>query len=187
MYILVSYCGPISLRAVCLARIAHGGAHSSFSSRESQSKSSRTSDSKMEIFPWLSNIYRWRIYLWIVSYALLGWPYVPFSQDVSWPGFLYCQKYLGFGFVCVCRPIGVWRGSLCFRNASRGTLNQSNIEILARMRPGKMAHMVTLCITENSKHIKQRQKHLCQRHTQPFWSEHLTGRARAALNWNYKL
>ncbi len=39
-------------------------------SRESQSKSSRTSDSKMEIFPWISNIYRWRIYLWIVSYAL---------------------------------------------------------------------------------------------------------------------
>ncbi len=36
---------------------------------ESQSKSSCTSDSKMEIFPWLSNIYRWRIYLWNVSYA----------------------------------------------------------------------------------------------------------------------
>ncbi len=28
------------------------------------------SDSKMEIFPWVSNIYRWRIYLWNVSYAL---------------------------------------------------------------------------------------------------------------------
>ncbi len=39
-------------------------------SRESQSKSSRTSDSKMEILPWLSNIYRLRMYLWIVSYAL---------------------------------------------------------------------------------------------------------------------
>ncbi len=25
--------------------------------------------SKMNIFPWLSNIYRWRIYLWNVSYA----------------------------------------------------------------------------------------------------------------------
>ncbi len=39
-------------------------------SGELQSKSSCTSDSKMEIFPWLSNIYRWRIYLWNVSYAL---------------------------------------------------------------------------------------------------------------------
>ncbi len=39
-------------------------------SRESQSKSSCTSDSKMNIFTWLSNIYRWRIYLWNVSYAL---------------------------------------------------------------------------------------------------------------------
>ncbi len=33
---------------------------------ESQSKSSCTSDNKMEIFPWLSNIYRWRIYRWNV-------------------------------------------------------------------------------------------------------------------------
>ncbi len=28
------------------------------------------SDSNMEISPWLSNIYRWRIYLWNVSYAV---------------------------------------------------------------------------------------------------------------------
>ncbi len=34
-----------------------------------QIKSSWTSDSKMNIFPWLSNIYRWRIYLWNLSYA----------------------------------------------------------------------------------------------------------------------
>ncbi len=29
-----------------------------------------TADRKMEIFPWLSNIYRWRVYLWNVSYVL---------------------------------------------------------------------------------------------------------------------
>ncbi len=38
----------------------------------------------------------------------------------------------------------VWHRFLMFSNASRGTLNQSNIEILARTRPGKMARMVTL-------------------------------------------
>ncbi len=32
-------------------------------SRGSQIKSSCTSDSKLDIFPWLSNIYRWIIYL----------------------------------------------------------------------------------------------------------------------------
>ncbi len=42
---------------------------------------------------------------------ILGWPYVPFFLDMSWPGFLYCLKYLSFGFVCVCRPIGVWHQS----------------------------------------------------------------------------
>ncbi len=44
----------------------------------------------------------------------LGWPYVPFVPDASWPGFLYCLKYLGFGFVCVCRLIGVWHRFLMF-------------------------------------------------------------------------
>ncbi len=34
-----------------------------------KAEGSCTSDSKMEIFPWLSNIYRWRLYLWNVSYA----------------------------------------------------------------------------------------------------------------------
>ncbi len=43
-----------------------------------------------------------------------------------------------------------------------------------------------LCITENSKHIKQREKHLSAAHA-AFLSEHLRGRARAALNWNYRL
>ncbi len=29
-----------------------------------------------------------------------------FSPDVSWPGFLYCLKYLGFGFVvCADRTV----------------------------------------------------------------------------------
>ncbi len=68
-------------------------------SRESQSKSSRTSDSKMEIFPWLSNIYRWRIYLWNVSYALRKTACLkhikqrlcqrhtqPFCQSIWWQG-----------------------------------------------------------------------------------------------------
>ncbi len=32
--------------------------------------SSSTPDSKMDIFAWLSNIYRWKIYLWHVSYTL---------------------------------------------------------------------------------------------------------------------
>ncbi len=36
---------------------------------ESQSKCSCASDRNCFIFPWLSNIYRWRIYLWNVSYA----------------------------------------------------------------------------------------------------------------------
>ncbi len=26
---------------------------------------------------------------------------MPFFPDASWPGFLHCLKYLGFGFVCV--------------------------------------------------------------------------------------
>ncbi len=37
-------------------------------SGELQSRSSCTSERKMDMFPWLSNIYRWRIYLWNVSY-----------------------------------------------------------------------------------------------------------------------
>ncbi len=82
--------------------------------------------------------------VWRSGYARLGWPYVPFFPDASWPGFLYCLKYLGFGFVCVYRPIGVWHRFLMISKRSQSTLNQSNIEILARMRPGKMARMVTL-------------------------------------------
>ncbi len=85
--------------------------------------------------------------MFITTY--LGWPYVPFFPDTSWPGFLYCQKYLEFDFVC--RLIGVWNRFLMFSKCSRGTLNQSNIEILARIRirdpyPGQMARMVTLYI-----------------------------------------
>ncbi len=34
-------------------------------------------------------------------FVMVGWPYAPFFPDASWPGFLYCLKYLGFGFVCV--------------------------------------------------------------------------------------
>ncbi len=30
-----------------------------------------------------------------------------------WPGFLYYLTYLGFGFICVCRPIGHTDGPLC--------------------------------------------------------------------------
>ncbi len=67
----------------------------------------------------------------------LGWPYVPFIPDASWSGFLYCLYYLGFGFVCVCRLIGVVYdiGSLCFRNALKVFWIKVNIEILARTRP----------------------------------------------------
>ncbi len=72
--------------------------------------------------------------------------YVPFFPDASWPGFLYCLKYLGFVFVCVFRPIGVWHRFLMFLKRSWGTLNQNNIEILARTHLGKMAGMVTLVI-----------------------------------------
>ncbi len=82
--------------------------------------------------------------LYVYLYVNVGWSYMPFFPDASWPGFLYCLKYLGFGFVCVCRPIGVWHRFLRFLKSSRGTLNQSNIEILDRTRPGKMARMVTL-------------------------------------------
>ncbi len=80
---------------------------------------------------------------------------MPFFPDASWPEFLYCLKYLGFGFVCVCRPIGVWHRFLVFSKRSRGTLNQSNIEILARTRPGKMARMVTLDISQEWKKCGQ--------------------------------
>ncbi len=47
---------------------------------------------------------------------------MPFFPKASWPGFLYCLKYLGFGFVCVCRPIGVWHRFLVFSKHSRDTL-----------------------------------------------------------------
>ncbi len=31
----------------------------------------------------------------------LGWPYMPFFLDASWPGFMYCLKYLDLGlFAC---------------------------------------------------------------------------------------
>ncbi len=33
------------------------------------SHASPTPDSKIDMFAWLSNIYRWKIYLWHVSYA----------------------------------------------------------------------------------------------------------------------
>ncbi len=64
VYFIQSYCALISLRSVwhaCFKSVKFSG--------KSQNRSSCTSDSKMDIFPWLSNIYRWRIYLWNVSYA----------------------------------------------------------------------------------------------------------------------
>ncbi len=50
-------------------------------------------------------------------------------------------KISGFGFVCVCR-----HQFLMFSKRSRGILNQSNIEILARTYLGNMACMVVLVI-----------------------------------------
>ncbi len=44
----------------------------------------------------------------------VGWPYEPFVLEASWPGFLYWLKYLGFCFVCVCRPTGV-----CLQNTTQ--------------------------------------------------------------------
>ncbi len=58
---------------------------------------------------------------------MIGLPYMPY-----FPGFLYCLKYLGFDFVFMCSPISVGHQFLMFSKRSRGTLNQSNIEILSR-------------------------------------------------------
>ncbi len=71
MYILVRGIAHLFHCALCLACMRRRSfwMKSVKFSGESQSKSSCTSDSKMEIFPWLSNIYRWRIYLWNVSYT----------------------------------------------------------------------------------------------------------------------
>ncbi len=63
-----SCCAPVTLR-VCLVRVRSFYIKSVKFSRESQSRRLMLSDSKMDIFPWLSNIYRWRIYLWNISYA----------------------------------------------------------------------------------------------------------------------
>ncbi len=80
---------------------ARGGARSKWSqwslAENRKAEGSCASDSKMEIFPWLSNIYRWRIYLWKVSYAFrktahlkhikhaafLSEPFVNYRLDLS--------------------------------------------------------------------------------------------------------
>ncbi len=74
----------------------------------------------------------------------LGWPYVPFSQDASWPGFLYCfdSKYLEMRFENIRNR--VIHRSVCTRKQSQILDILGNTEILARTRPGKMARMVTL-------------------------------------------
>ncbi len=69
---------------------------------------------------------------------------VTIRDSLPWPGFLYCLKYLGFDFVFMCSPISVGHQFLMFSKRSRGTLNQSNIEVLVRTCPGKMASMVIL-------------------------------------------
>ncbi len=58
VYFNPSYCTPISLCSVCLTRM-----------RSEPSLGSLTENRKMEIFPLLSIIYRWRIYLWNISNA----------------------------------------------------------------------------------------------------------------------
>ncbi len=80
----------------------------------------------------------------ILSSFTLGWPYVPFSQDASWPGFLYCfdSKYLEMRFENIRNR--VIHRSVCTRKQSQILDILGNIEILARTRPGKMARMVTL-------------------------------------------
>jgi len=40
---------------------------------------------------------------------ILGWPYVPFSQDVSCPGFLICIKCPSFGFVFIFAEGNGWK------------------------------------------------------------------------------
>ncbi len=63
-------------------------------SGESHAEGSSTTDSKMEIFPWLSNICRLRIYLWNVSYALRKTPHIK------------CIKR--YKYICQ----SIWRGKL---------------------------------------------------------------------------
>ncbi len=57
-----------------------------------QSKSSCTSDRKIEIFPWLSNIYRWRIYLWNVSNAFRKRAHSSNSASLSEHTQPFCQS-----------------------------------------------------------------------------------------------
>ncbi len=80
----------------------------------------------------------------ILGNIRLGWPYVPFSQDASWPGFLYCfdSKYLEMRFENIRNR--VIHRSVCTRKQSQILDILGYIEILARTRPGKMARMVTL-------------------------------------------
>ncbi len=63
--LLCSYVIALCVWRTCVRRCAFWTKFVKFSG-ESASKSSCTYDSEKNIFPWLSNIYRWRIYLWNV-------------------------------------------------------------------------------------------------------------------------
>ncbi len=86
----------------------------------------------------------------------LGSPYVPFFPDASWPGFLYCLPKISriWLFLRVQTDQCMTSVPYVFER-SRGTLNQRNIEILARTRLRKMAHMVTLMLLSMGNQVRE--------------------------------
>ncbi len=87
-------------------------------------------------------------------------------MDTYWPGFLYCLKYIGFGFVCVCvcRPIGVWHqstiqmapyASKTLKNGTYGHPNSGNLNdqysVLGDLR--KLDFHVWLCTMRVTGHF----------------------------------
>ncbi len=80
--------------ALCLfGAHAHMRSEPSLWSLAENRRSLCTSDSKMEIFPWLSNIYRWRIYLWDVSYAFRKRAHSSNSTSLSGHTQPFCQSH----------------------------------------------------------------------------------------------
>ncbi len=74
-----------------------------------KAEGSCTSDRKIEIFPWLSNIYRWRIYLWNVSYAFrkTAWVSVSGTRSLSVRAVLNWNKTIGFYILRVFKALHI--------------------------------------------------------------------------------
>ncbi len=88
-------------------------------------RASPTPDSKMDVFAWLSNIYRWKIYSWHVSYALR-------KTRLKWGGGgVYSTRSRSSGI-----PLG--RNRDCFTGRALLGLKQGSdslTDLPARVRP----------------------------------------------------